>query len=175
MIFNQHLDRLKEVQLVRDFMQRHRMQGGLCTQGDDSSFILYRFPYVVEFRDALIENYLEIVLVDVSSNLLLTDGSITFCSVELGHQNREILRTLDFSSHKQNNIFLSEGSMKMYGLHTVVEALDKLIPLIEARGGLSSIRDGTFDLRFDFRNCVQPMYPGLKDKYLKCINSQPET
>lgn len=54
MIYNKHLDRLIEVNFVQSFMHQHNMQGKLCIQGDDSSFILHRQPYIVEFHDALI-------------------------------------------------------------------------------------------------------------------------
>lgn len=171
MIFNKHLDRLMEVKTVRDFMQTHYMKGKICSVGENHSFILYRLPYVVGFWDALIENYLEIVLVDMGVDLLLTDGSVIGCSVDLGRQKREDLRTMDFSSHQQNDIFLSDGKQKMYGLYTTLEAIDKLLPLIEAKGGLASMRDGSFDSRFDFSSFVCPIYPGLKTRYLSCISS----
>ena len=149
MIFNKHLDRLMEVKTVRDFMQTHHMKGKICSVGENHSFILYRLPYVVGFWD----------------------GSVIGCSVDLGRQKREDLRTMDFSSHQQNDIFLSDGKQKMYGLHTTLEAIDKLLPLIEAKGGLASMRDGSFDSRFDFSSFVCPIYLGLKTRYLSCISS----
>jgi hypothetical protein len=163
MIHNLHLDRLMEVETVRSFTQKYRMQTKLCTRNEDSVFLLYRSPYVIGFREALIENYLEIFLIDMNADLLLTEGSLIFCSVELGHQSREKLRTLDFSGHEKNDIFLSQGPTKMYGLQTTLEALDSLLPLIETKGGLTSMQNGTFDSRFDFSDLVTPTYANLKE------------
>lgn len=169
MIFNKHLDRLTEVEIVQSFMRCHNMQGKVCSRGDDFSFILYRLPYVVEFYDALIENYLDIYLTDIDSGLRISGGSALGCSVDLELQNLAELRTQNYEGHPLNSIFLSEEVKKMRYLHSDLEAIDKLLPLIEAKGGLSSMRNGTFDPRFDFKDSVQPMYQGLKDKYLQCI------
>ena len=57
----------------------------------------------------------------------------------------------------------------MYGLHVTLEAIDTLFPLIKAKGGLASMRDGTFDSRFDFKDSVKPMWHGMKERYLRCI------
>ncbi len=169
MIFNRHLDRLTEVGIVQDFMRRHSMQGKVCSKGDDSSFILYRLPYVIEFHDAQIENYLDVYLTDLKSQLRIWGSSALGCSLDIGLQNLVELRSWTFDKHPLNNIFLSDGSQKMGYLYSYLDAFDKLLPLIEAKGGLSSMRDGTFDPRFDFRDSVQPMYHGLKEKYLQCI------
>lgn len=171
MIFNQHLDRLPEVKIVQDFMQKSEMQGKLCGNGGNYSFILFRLPYVVEFHDAAIENYLEITLSDLGSDLLIQGGTALGCSLDVGLQNLSELRSRNFEHHPQNDIFLSDKPEKMRYLHSHLEAIEKLLPLIEAKGGLSSMRDGTFDRRFDFSTSVQSTYPGLKEKYLKCIDA----
>jgi hypothetical protein len=169
MIFNQKINRLMEVDIVQAFMHRHDMQGNLCIKGDNFSFILYRLPYVVEFHDALIENYLEISLSDLSTELLIGGSSAVGCSLKMGLQNLVTLREKNFDTHPQLELFLSEKVFKMDNLYTCLEAIDKLLPLIEAKGGLSSMCDGTFDSRFDFKDHLKPMYFGLKEKYLKCI------
>lgn len=172
MIFNEHLDRLMEVKVVQDFMQRHNMQGKMCSENSNHVFILYRYPYVIGFWDALIENYLQIALSDSEADLLADEGTLIWCSTCLNYQSREDLKNRSYTNHPQNDIFLSDGAQKMYGLHTCLEAIDKLLPLIEAKGGLSSMRDGTFDPRFDFKDSVKPMWHGLKENYLKCINNE---
>lgn len=170
MIFNLKIDRLLEMDIVKSFIHRHGMQAKLCINGDDFSFILYKIPYVVEFHDALIENYLEISLSDISAELLMSGGSALQVSIDLGLLNLEQLRKMNFKGHPRNDIFISEGARKMFDLHCDFDAIDKLLALIEAKGGLSSMRDGTFDSRFDFKDYVYPMNFGLKEKYLKCIN-----
>jgi hypothetical protein len=171
MRFNQHLDRLAEVPIVSEFMHRHGMRGKVCRTGENYSFILFRLPYVVEFRDDVTENYLEIRLSDISCALSIEGGSALGCSLDLGLQTLVELRSWTFDKHPLNDIFLSDGSLKMGYLYSDLDAFEKLLPLIEAKGGLSSMRDGTFDPRFDFKDSVQPMYPGLKEKYLRCIDA----
>lgn len=172
MIYNQHLDRLMEVEIVQDFMRQHHMQGKLCSQGESHSLILYRLPYVVEFYDALIENYLEIYLSNLTNGLRIEGSSALGCSLDIGLQSLEMLRARDLKNNPAKEIFLSEHDSKTRDLYSNLEAIDKLLPLIEAKGGLSSMRDGTFDLRFDFKDSVQPMWHGLREKYLQCINNE---
>ena len=171
MIFNERLDRLMEVDVVQNFMQAHRMQGKMCRDGTNPTFILYRLPYVVGFWDSVIENYLEIVLVDLDANLLIDYGSPVSIAIDLNLQNPDVLKVLNFEDHNQLDIFLSERALKMYCLHTGLEAIDKLLPLIESREGLVSMKDGSFDSRFNFSDSVKPVYPGLKERYQKCIGS----
>lgn len=169
MIFNEHLDRLIEVGIVRDFMQQQRMQGKLCSHKDNYSFILYRLPYVIQFYDALIENYLEIWLFDLNNLLAIQGGSALGCSLDLNLQSLSELRQRDFSNHPYQNIFLSFQKQKIGYLECDFEAISKLLPYIEAQGGLASLRDGTFDSRFDFSQSVQPMWPGKKESLLECL------
>ena len=159
-----------ELDVVQKFMHDHNMHGKLCIRRDEYSLILYRFPYVVEFHDALIDNYLEISLSDISMELLLTGSRAVPISCQLGFQNIEELKIMNFTNDPKNNIFISEGSRKMLDLHCDFEAINKLLPSIEAKGGLASIQNGTFDTRFDFKDYLKPMYFGLKDKYLNCIH-----
>lgn len=168
MIYNEHMDRLTEVEIVQEFMRRNSMRTKLCNRDDDYSLILYRLPYVVEMHDALIENYLEISIADLASELILSGGSAVGCSIDMGLQDRAELKTRNFDTHPNNSIFLSFQGRKMYDLHCDLEAIDKLFPRIEAKG-LSAMRDGTFDSRFDFTQSVSPMYYGLKEKYLQCL------
>lgn len=170
--FNEHIDRLIEVKIVQDFMHSHAMKSKLCKQKNSYSLILYRLPYVVEMTDALIENYLDVTFSDADAGLMLRSGAAFGCSVDLGYLDRYAVRKVGFEGHPQNELFLSDGAQKMHDLYFDLEAIDKLLPLIETKGGLSSMRDGTFDLRFDFKDSVTSMYYGLKEKYLKCINNE---
>ena len=171
MIFNEHLDRLMEVDVVQNFTKIHRMKGKMCSEGKNHTYILYRLPYVVGFWDSVIENYLEIVLVDLDAELLIEGGSALGCSLDMGLQKLEILRQRNFSKHLLNEIFLSERVEKMRYLHSHLEAFEKILPLIECKEGLISMKDGSFDSRFNFSDSVKPIYPGLKERYQKCIGS----
>jgi hypothetical protein len=170
MIYNKHLDRLQEIPFVQDFISRQGMCGKLCSEGENHSFILYRRPYAVEFYDALIENYLEISLLEPTSNYVLRASTASGICLEMGLQKIEALRQLDFRHCAQGPIFLSSDDTKMLSLYEHLDAIDKLLPLLEARGGLASMRDGTFDSQFNFSDLVQPMYPGLQERYKKCLD-----
>ncbi len=167
MIYNENLYSLTEVAIVEVFMRKQDFK--VASSDSEFGLILYNFPYIVEFKDALIENYLEVYLSDISSDLMFSEGAAWACCIELGLEDRQELKNRSYESHPQNQLFLSEGAQKMYGLHVTLEAIDKLLPLIKAKGGLVSMRDGTFDSRFDFKDSVKPMWHGMKERYLRCI------
>ena len=165
-VYNENLRRLTEVEVVKDFMQ---LRGFKVAPSDLDGLILYRLPYVIQFEDALIENYLEIYFSDIDSGLMFSEGAAWACCVDIGLQDLSKIGIRNYERHTQNKLFLSEGAQKMYGLHITLEAIDKLLPLLEAKGGLASMRDGTFDPRFDFKDSVKPMWHGMKERYLRCI------
>jgi hypothetical protein len=167
MIYNENLYRLTEVAIVEVFMLEQDFK--VAPSDSDFGLILYNLPYVIEFKDALIENYLELYFSDIKSGLMFAEGATWACCVDIGLQDRLELKNRSYESHPQNQLFLSEGAQKMYGLHVALEAIDKLLPLIKAKGGLASMCDGTFDSRFDFKDSVKPMWHGMKERYLRCI------
>ena len=138
MIFNQNLNRLLEVRIVKEFQHHHSMQGKLRKDSNDASFILYKMPFVVEFHDALIENYLEVSLSDLNCKLMLDGSSAVACCLQMELLNLDLMRLETFDNHPQTDIFLSEGILKMDNLHSNLEAIDKLLPLIEAKSGSQS-------------------------------------
>lgn len=167
MIYNENLHRLTEIEIVKDFMQLQGFKVAPCDK--DFGLILYRLPYVIEFKDALIENYLEVYFSDLTSSLYMEGGSALGCSLDLGLQSIEILRARDLDNVQGKDIFLSDGPLKIRHLYSNLEAIDKLLPPMEAKGGLASMRNGTFDLRFDFTLSVKQMWHGMKERYLRCI------
>lgn len=170
MIFNEHLERLMAVEIVRAFMKKHVMQAASCNARDNSSFILYRLPYILEFHDALIENYLNCVLADVSSDLLMNDGDIYHASVASGFHDRVEVKSRNYGKHPNNNIFLSFQPQKMLDLHVDLEAIDRLLPQIEIAGGLSSLRDGTFGTGGSFSDSVRSMPFGRRERLIACVD-----
>lgn len=165
MTSNEHLSRLLEVDVVQQFIKKHSMQHTVL----NDMFVLYRLPFVIGITDYLIENYLPMTLSDLSYDLLIEGGPALACSLAMNLQNIEQLRQERYDHHPLLNIFMSEGANKMDNLYSHLDAFDKLLPLIEERGGLVSHKNGTFDLRFDFSDSVQPIYPWLKAQYLKGI------
>jgi hypothetical protein len=152
-------------------MKIHEMRGAMCPDEMGQCFVIFRLPYVVVLWDAFIESWLEMAFVDMDADLLLSDGSLTHCAIELGFQSREDVRRLDFSGHCQNCIFLSYGSQKMYCLQTGLDAIDNLLPLIESTGGLAVMRQRGIRCDTQFSNFVLPIYPGLKACLKSCIES----
>lgn len=171
MIFNRHIDQLAKVDAIQNFMKKHSMRSLLCAQGDNFSFIIFRLPYVIEFYDALIENYLEIYFSSLDENLFMDGNSALGCSLDMGLQKLADVRARDFTRSFVQTIFLSEGSLKTRNLYSNLEAIDRLLPLIESSGGLSSTSKVLFNSRFDFSTYVRPMHAGLKEKYLHCIKN----
>ncbi len=173
MIYNENLHRLTDVQIVKDFMRRQRFK--VAPNDNDFGLILFRLPYVIEFKDALIENYLEVYFSDLVGSLYIEGSPALGRSLDLGLQCLEELRLRDLSCYKDIDIFLSENEKKFSDLDAELEAIDKLLPLIEAKGGLVSMRDGTFDPRPDFKDSVKPMWHGMKERYLRCIAQADES
>lgn len=171
MMSSQSISRLEEVDVVTDFMRRHSMRSMPCKFENKHSFILYRQPYIIEFIDYVIENYLVIFMSDLSSVLMFGESSALMCCVDMGLQNLEELKNRNYDNHPKSQIFSSYQSSKIKNLYCNLEAIDILLPLLEGKGGLASMRNGTFDPRFDFKDSVQPMYPELKQKYLQCMMS----
>lgn len=167
MIYNENLDRLTQVEIVKNFMRRQNFK--VAPSDNDFGLILFRLPYVIEFKDALIENYLEVYFSDLVGCLYMDGNCALGCSLDLRLQNIEALRARDLTLDKNKEFFLSECDLKIRHLYSNLEAIDKLLPLFEAKGGLASMRDGTFDSRFDFKDSVKPMWHGMKERYLRCI------
>ena len=167
MIYNENLHRLIETTIVKDFMQLQDFK--VAHSDNDFGLILFKLPYVVELKDALIENYLEDYFVDLRGKLYMEGSSAVGCSLDIGLQSLELLRSRNLTSDCGKGYFLSENASKIRHLYSDLEAIDRLLPLIEAKGGLASMHDGTFDSRFDFKDSVKPMWHGMKERYLRCI------
>jgi hypothetical protein len=171
MRYNLQIEKLLEVEVVSKFLKRHNMRFAKCVDRDFCGLVLFRYPYVVVLAESVIENYLESHFFSLSSKILMEGGDLIATCVGMHLQDREELRRLSFESHPQISIFSSCGVQKMYGLHTELEAIDKLLPLIEAKGGLSSLKDGSFDSRYDLSSYVRPLYDGWYEKFMKCIQA----
>lgn len=169
MIFNQELERLLKMEEVQSFMQKQAMRAVPVVAPGNCSLVLVRLPYFIEFQDALVENYLGCFLADVSSDLWMSDGDIFCASVTLGFHDRNEVKNRNYEEHPYSDVFLSFRPEKMLDLNVDLEAVDKLLPKIEARGGLSSLRDGTFHSSLSFSNMVSTMPVGRKDRLLRCI------
>ena len=167
MIDNESVARLTEIREIRSFIEKNCFVAKSCSRW--SSLILFRLPFVIEVTDFLIENFLHITLSDLDSELMLVPGMPTACSTRLGLQDQAILSKLNFESHPQNDLFLSYGGRKMYDLQVQIEAIDKLLPIVEKRGGLASLRS-LCDTRMsgDF-DPLDKLWDGLKARYLNCI------
>lgn len=169
MITNAHIDRLLEIPLVQEVVQKNQFKTSLCQKGDDFTLLLYRLPYVIELRDTLVENYLETSLSDLDSERMIFGGSALGCCVHLGLIDIEALRQCVYEQQYES-FFLSESALKLSDLYSDIEAFDKLLSIFEQQGMeplVSKLDNGAHEFG------TQPMYAGLKDKYLRCISSQP--
>jgi hypothetical protein len=169
MIYNQHLEKLLEIPLVQAFMQNQKMKGKTFTDNTDSGLLIHRFPYVVCFHETLRDSSLDIYLVDIKANQMLYASTALGICLDMGLQDIAKLRELDFRNDPKNSVFLSAGSSKMLSLHTDLDALGKLLPIIEEKGGLISMKDGRFDKKFDFSRDVLTPPAGLSEELLRHI------
>ena len=103
MIYNDNLDRLTQVEIVKDFMLRQSFK--VAPSDNDFGLILFRLPYVIEFKDALIENYLEVYFSDLVSSIYIEGSPALGRSLDLGLQCLEELRSRDLSGYEDINIF----------------------------------------------------------------------
>jgi hypothetical protein len=168
MIYNTHVGRLLEIPFIQAFMKTHRMHAGLCGNEDMPSLVLYRMPYIIEFYDILVDYDLDILLLEPDANLMIPASRASGLCLEIGIQKAEDVDGLNFKGQPGNSAFQFNGELKMLSLHTDLGAIDKLLPILEEKGGLSSMLDGTFDSRFDLSETVERFPPGLsKDRYTK--------
>lgn len=168
MIFNEHLERLLEVRVVKDFMVSRRLEATKFHDDAVSSLLLFRDAFVIEVRDALRENYLEIFLVDLDSDRVLEGGAAVGCSVDLGFQNLEEMRAKNHSVQTWESLFLSFEIEKMNNLQHHLAAFDRLFPLIETEG-LRRLQNSGRKYPTDFPLSIRPMYPLVKARYAKCL------
>lgn len=166
-ISNKEIGRLLEIDVVNFFIAKHGMQSVVCRKSDEYSLLLFSYPFFVEFCDYKAENYLETVFSDFSDGLLMTGGAALACSMDLNlPESMPMSRSV--ANHSWSEIFLSHRIQKLENLYSFLNAIDAIFPFVRAKG-LSSMKTGAFDRRFDFSKAVSPLYTGLPERYFACI------
>lgn len=166
MISNNHIIQIERIPFVAEFLLKNEMKALTYTEDEDHSLIIYRAPIIIEVFDALIENCLQIMLSDLDQALGVSDGSLLHISFALGLQDKNVIRQMSFEGMFENSIFLSSGSEKMHNLYSALQAIDRLLPLLENKG-LQAIRDRSFQPPHDFSNLIFSMQSGLKYRYIR--------
>lgn len=153
MINNEALHRVVSIPAVASFIQRFQMNSIMC----NGSFVLYSLPYIINFRDALIENHLEIYLVDLNRNLMADGHGVLAESLSRGFQSAELLnRERQNFSQTELSLFLSDQVNKLADLYAIVESINLLFPEISSHG-LDSVIKST-----------QPLGWSMRDRYAAC-------
>jgi hypothetical protein len=170
MISNDNIVQIARIPFVSEFLLKNEMKALACTEGEDHSLIIYRAPIIIEIFDALIDNCLQIMLSDLDQTLSVSCGSLLHISFALGLQDKKVIRQTSFKNMPENAIFLSSGSEKMHNLYSTLQAVDRLLPLLQANG-LNAMRDRSFRPPFDLSQSIHSMQPGLKGKYMQCMEN----
>lgn len=152
MIHNENIERLLEIDIVKDLVKTFNMQTAIYSNKEQFSLILYVTPLAILISDRRIENIPDILIYDLKNNLYITDWEITDLANELFVIDKNQPSIESYKIFDSNNIFISEGASKMSQLHYILIRTKLLLPLFLAKNGFKSLKDGTFDSRFDFQN-----------------------
>lgn len=159
MIHNENIERLLEIAIVQDLVKTFNMKTAIYSNKEQFSLILYVAPLAILISDRLIENIPDILIYDLKNKLFMTDWEITDLSNELFLIDRSQIAKQNFEDFDNNDIFISEGASKMFRLYSVLLRTKLLLPLFLAKNGFKSLKDGTFDSRFDFQNQTYSFNP----------------
>jgi hypothetical protein len=170
MISNNGIAQIARIPFVSEFLLKNEMSALTCAQDGEYSLIIYRHPIIIEILDALIDNCLQITLCDLHHTLYVSDGSLLHISFTLGLQDKKIIRQMSFEGMSETAIFLSSGPEKMHNLYSTLQAIDRLLSLLQSKG-LDAIRERSFQPPFNFSNLVCSMQPGMKDRYIRCMTN----
>lgn len=159
MIHNENIERLLEIDIVKDLVKTFNMKTAIYSNKEQFSLILYVAPLAILISDRLIENIPDILIYDLKNNLFITDWEITDLANELfvidkSHSTIETYKNFDF-----NNIFISKGASKMSQLQYILLRTKLLLPMFLAKNGFKSLKNGSFDSRFDFQNQTYSFNP----------------
>lgn len=171
MITSKKIAQIANVAFVQEFLKKNEMRAKLCMKNDQYSLLLHRHGLIIEIKDVLRENYLEVSLIDITSSLMIWGGSALGICLDLNLLDIEVLQLQKFEDHPELDLFTSHAAIKMDNLHTHLQAFDKLLPIITLQG-LAAIRDGTIQSKRSFFNSVILMKLTDRDGYVRCLNNQ---
>lgn len=168
MISSKNILHVKELGFVAEFLQKHNFQAKLLEDGEDYSLLLFRSPLCVEIVDGLSDNCLQIVLGDISTSMMMLDGSVLHLAFEHGWVDSDEARNTRFPENEESRFFLSSGTEKIHNLYFFLRAMDKLLPLLGSNG-IKIIENTAFSKSTGVSDLLQTMPNDMRERYLACI------
>lgn len=171
MIFNDKLTNLSNLPIVRLILQKLDLKIIACTGFGIDGILLFNERWIVDIRDCLQENYLELYLIEPAKRQFLWGSAALACCDELGIIPIEMIRTAVPDGNFGEEIFLSFNSTKRRNLHTNLIAFDAVCSikegtLIGATGSLKIPNDSTQIDRY-----FEPIGREMIERYQKCITT----
>ena len=139
MISNENLHAINNVPIVNDFVRCHGFAGVNCR----GSYVLYNSTFAIIFFDSLVDNYLEILVLNLKTGTRFDGPTALHGCTESGLLTTEEVRAHRTKSlESEHNIFLSHGKLKAGQLYDAFLALKILFPdLINTSPELAALSD----------------------------------
>lgn len=169
MIFNDKLINLSNLPIVQLIVQKLKLKMIACSGFGIDGILLFNERWIVDIRDCLRENYLELYLIEPAKGQFLWGSAALACCDDLGIIPIEIIRSKVPDGNFGEEIFLSFNSTKRRNLHTNLIAFDAICSIKEgsmigATGSLKRPNDST-----QIDQYFEPIGKEMIERFQKCI------
>ena len=139
MISNENLQAINNIPIVSDFVRRYGFDGVNC----HGAYVLYNSTYAIIIFDALADDGLEILLLNLKTGFRHPATRIEgFCTESGILDVKELLSHRSKSTDSVDGIFLSHGKKKTAGLYDAFMSLNIVFPdLINTSPELAALAD----------------------------------
>lgn len=169
MIFNDKLINLSNLPIVQLILQKFDLKIIACTGFGIDGILLFNERWIVDIRDCLQENYLELYLIEPAKRQFLWGSAALACCDELDIIPIEMIRTAVPDGDFGEEIFLSFKSIKRRNLHTNLIAFDAVCSIKEGSftGLTDSLKRPTDSAQID--RYFEPIGREMLERCQKCI------
>lgn len=171
MIFNDKLTNLSNFPIVQLISGRLNLKMIPCNGFGIDGVLLFNERWIIDIRDCLQENYLELYLIEPAKRQLLSGSVALACCDDLGIIPIEMIRAEVPDGNFGEEMFLSFNSTKRRNLHTNLIAFDAVCSikggsLIGAAGSLKPPSDST-----QIDQYFEPIGKQMIERCQKCITT----
>lgn len=171
MIFNDKLTNLFNFPIVQLISQKLDLKMIACNGFGIDGILLFNERWIIDIRDCLRENYLELFLIESAKRQFLWGSAALACCDDLDILPIEMIRSQVPDGNFGEEIFLSFNSTKRRNLHTNLIAFDAVCSIKEggvigATGSLKHPKDSTQIDRY-----FEPTGKEMLERCQKCIAS----
>ncbi|NIN58217.1 MAG: hypothetical protein GTN84_22510 [Hydrogenophaga sp.] len=154
MIYNRRLEILLKSRCLQDFALRHHAVAQICDTKDRYSVLLVRGNYVIEISEIIIDNYVEVWLSDMGSNLWVSSADARGICRALDIPVAVVCLLDDISIERT---FISFHSEKAASFPLDFSSIESLLVYIFSHGGMGSVAHIAPPQPFNDRPYVRPM------------------